>query len=101
MVRNLFARRSRTEEPRTEDQEQIEQAVEKTRQGKFSRISDLFRQPIITEETWEELEGLLVQADVGPVTAMTLVESARREVEREELKTPVEAETAVRRQMVE
>jgi fused signal recognition particle receptor len=101
MVRNLFARRSRTEQERTEEQEQIDQAVRKTREGVFGRISDLFRQPIITEETWEELEDLLIQADVGPVTAMKLVEGARKEVEREELKTPIEAETAIRRQMVE
>jgi fused signal recognition particle receptor len=33
--------------------------------------------------------------------ALELVEGARKQVEREELKTPVEAETAVRRQMVE
>ena len=101
MVRNIFSRRSRTEQERTEEQEQIDQAVRKTREGVFGRISDLFRQPIITEETWEELEDLLIQADVGPVTAMKLVEGARKEVEREELKTPVEAETAVRRQMVD
>jgi fused signal recognition particle receptor len=47
------------------------------------------------------LEELLIQADVGPSTAVTLVENARKEVEREEYRTAVEAETAVRRQMVE
>lgn len=100
-MRNLFARRAQRQEPRTEEQEQIDQAVRKTREGAFGRITNLFRQPVITDETWEELEDLLIQADVGPTTALTLVEGARKEVEREDLKTPVEAETAVRRQMVE
>lgn len=107
-MRNLFGRvrrRERTEEEQQEEQrlehEQMEQAVEKTREGALGRISNLFRQPIITEETWEELEDLLIQADVGPTTALKLVENARKEVEREEMRTPVEAETAVRRQMVE
>jgi fused signal recognition particle receptor len=100
MLRNLF-RREPSEQEKAEDREHLEEAVEKTRQGAFGRISDLFRQPIITEETWEELEDLLIQADVGPATALTLVDRARKQVEREELKTPVEAETAVRRQMVE
>lgn len=102
-MRNIFSRRrSRAEdEVRTEEQEQMDEAVAKTREGVFGRIGDLFRQPVITEETWEELEDLLIQADVGPVTAVHLVERARKEVEREELKTPVEAETAVRRQMVD
>jgi len=91
-VRNLFARKQ---------DKKIEQAVERTREGAFGRISNLFRQPIITEETWEELEELLIQADVGPATAIALVEGARSQVEREEMKTPVEAETAIRRQMVD
>lgn len=95
-MRNLFRRGDRTRE-----QEQIDEAVRKTREANFGRISDLFRQPVITEETWEELEDLLIQADVGPATALTLVERARKQVEREALQTPVEAETAVRRQMVD
>ncbi len=103
-MRNLFGRvrrRERSEEEIQLEHEQMEQAVEKTREGAFGRISNLFRQPIITEETWEELEDLLIQADVGPTTAITLVERARKQVEREEMQTPVEAETAVRRQMVD
>lgn len=100
MLRNLF-RREPSEQERAEERERLEQAVEKTRQGSFGRISDLFRQSVITEETWEELEDLLIQADIGPTTALSLVERARKEIDREELKTPVEAETALRRQMVE
>lgn len=91
-MRNLFAR---------QDKKQIDEGVRRTREGAFSRISTLFRQPVITEETWDELEELLIQADVGPATAERLVQGARSRVEREELKTPVEAETAVRQQMVE
>lgn len=103
-MRNLFGRvrrRERTEEEIQLEHEQLEQAVEKTREGAFGRISNLFRQPVITDETWQELEDLLIQADVGPTTAIKLVENARKQVEREELRTPVEAETAVRRQMVD
>jgi fused signal recognition particle receptor len=101
-VRRLFSRRREQEQQLTpEDQQHLDEAVQKTKEGAFSRISGLFRQPIITDETWEILEDYLVQADVGPVTAMKLVEAARKDVEREELQTPVEAETAVRRQMVD
>lgn len=91
-MRNLFRRR--------ENREKIEQGVEKTKSGAFERISDLFKQQVITDETWEELEELLIQADVGPVTALALVDSARRDVQREEMRTPVEAETSMRREMV-
>ncbi|GAC1327999.1 MAG: signal recognition particle-docking protein FtsY [Chloroflexota bacterium] len=100
-MRNIFSRRRRQSTITEEEQEQLDHSVEKTREGVFGRISDLFRQAVITDETWEELEELLIQADVGPATALTLVENARKQVQREELKTPVEAETAVRLQMVE
>jgi len=100
-VRNLFRRGQDQAAAATEERQNVEQAVQKTREGVFGRISELFRQPVITDETWEELEDLLIRADVGPTTSLKLVEGARREVDREELKTPVEAETAVRRQMVE
>jgi fused signal recognition particle receptor len=98
-VRNFFRRVAGA--PKTEEQEQIDQAVVRTREGNFGRIAALFREAIVTDETWEELEDLLVQADVGPATAMTLVGNARREVDGLETRTAVEAETALRRQMVE
>ncbi|GAC1401854.1 MAG: signal recognition particle-docking protein FtsY [Chloroflexota bacterium] len=98
-MRNLFSKRDKQKD-RIEDQAHVEQAVAKTREGVFGRIGDLFKQQIITEDTWEDLEELLIQADVGPITASTLVTAARKEVERQELRTAVEAETAVRRNMV-
>lgn len=98
-MRNIFARRD--EKAQEEDQAHIEEAVSRTREGSFSRIAGLFRQPVITEETWEELEDLLIQADVGPSAAVQLVEGAQAKVGDEEHRTPVEAETAVRRQMVQ
>lgn len=98
-MRNLFRRA--TGAPKTEEQEQIDQAVTKTREASFGRIASLFREAIVTEETWEELEDMLIQADVGPATSMKLVEGARKEVEKLPERTAVEAETALRRQMVE
>ncbi len=98
-MRNLFKREPKPAE-RAEDREQIDRAVAKTREGVFGKISGLFREQVITDDTWEELEDLLIQADVGPATAVQLVEAARAQVQREELRTPVEAETAVRRNMV-
>lgn len=98
-MRNIFRRRDRSE-PLTEEQEQIDHAVQKTREGSFGRIAGLFREQVITDETWDELEELLIQADVGPQTALALVAGARKEVEQGETRTAVEAETAVRRQMV-
>jgi fused signal recognition particle receptor len=39
----------------------------------------------ITEETWEDLEALLIQADVGVPTTVYLVDTLRERVRREGL----------------
>ena len=43
--------------------------LEKTRKATFGRIATLFGTTEITEETWEELEALLIQADLGVETS--------------------------------
>jgi signal recognition particle GTPase len=37
----------------------------KTRKQTFGRLATLFGAADISEETWDELESLLVQADIG------------------------------------
>ena len=95
-------RKSSAEVPLTAEEVQtIEEGARKTREGVFGRVSALFRRPVIDEETWEELAELLIESDMGPNLAFQLVENARSIVEGEELKNPVEAETALRLQLVE
>jgi fused signal recognition particle receptor len=49
----------------------------KTRKQTFGRIATLFGAADITEDTWEELESLLVQADIGVETTDSVVEALR------------------------
>jgi fused signal recognition particle receptor len=51
----------------------------------FGQIVSVLGMGEIDHETWEDLEALLVQADVGVPTTMALVESMRQQVEREGL----------------
>ena len=99
----LFWRRRKATAPElvAEETETIEHSAQKTRESVFGRVSGSFRRAVIDEATWEELEELLVQSDMGPNLAFKLVEQAREMVEGEELKTPVEAETALRKQLVD
>jgi fused signal recognition particle receptor len=57
-----------------------QESLTKTRHSFFGRIASLFRQDKVTEETWEELEMLLLQADVGAKTTIRLVEALRARV---------------------
>jgi fused signal recognition particle receptor len=52
----------------------------KTRQSFFGRIAQMFGNTDITEETWEELEALLIQADMGLDTSQTVLEYLQEEV---------------------
>jgi fused signal recognition particle receptor len=58
----------------------IRDSLTKTRRSFFGQISGLLGGGEITEETWEDLEALLVQADVGVNTTITLVHRLREQV---------------------
>ena len=59
----------------------LEKSSEKSREGVFSKIAGLFEQPRpIDDDLWDELEELLLQADVGVQTTDQLMEIMRNEV---------------------
>ena len=68
-----FIRRSET------DAENTRRATEKTRRGLIGRVASLFRGSDLDEELWEELEEVLISADVGVESTMELVDRLREE----------------------
>ena len=58
----------------------IRDSLTKTRRSFFGQISGLLGPGEITEETWEDLEALLVQADVGVNTTIVVVDALREQV---------------------
>lgn len=58
--------------------QRISQSLSKTRAGVFRRIRSLFGQGALDEAAWEELEILLLQADVGVSTTTALLNELRR-----------------------
>src|ERR1700730_11143549 len=62
----------------------LDKSVEKSRDGVFARIASIFEQPRpIDDALWDELEELLLEADVGVQTTDQLLEILRNEVELE------------------
>lgn len=59
--------------------------LEKTRKTTFGRIATFFGATEITDETWEELEALLIQADLGVETTTEIVENLHEMVREEGL----------------
>src|SRR5215207_11710350 len=86
---------------RAEPDLQLEQGLEKTRRGVFSEISRLFDRETIDEELYEDLEMLLIQADVGWNVTQELIESMRRKVAEGRIVDPGYAREILRWDMVE
>ncbi len=60
----------------------LDKSVERSREGIFARLASIFEQPRpIDDDLWDELEELLLQADVGVQTTDQLLEILRNEVE--------------------
>ena len=55
----------------------MDNSVKKSRESFFGRLAGVFQRREIDEELWEELEELLIQADVGVETADSLIETLR------------------------
>ena len=65
-----------------------EEAVKKTRQTWFRRVATLFQGPRLTEDLWDELEELLISADVGVGTTERLLQRLREQVRNEHVTQP-------------
>ncbi|QSF47236.1 signal recognition particle-docking protein FtsY [Paenibacillus tianjinensis] len=76
--------------------------LEKTRKGFVEKVSDLIiRRKKIDEEFYEELEEILIGADVGVNTVMTLVEELRTEVKQKRIEDAAELQPILSRKLME
>lgn len=71
----------------------------KTSKATFGRIAGLLGATEITPDTWDELEALLIQADLGIETATEIIESLQRIVRTEGLLRSDELEAALREEL--
>jgi fused signal recognition particle receptor len=80
--------------------EKTDQAVERTRRSWFKRLVGVFERSQIDGELWEELEEILIGADVGLETTEKVLDSVRERVRREGMKLPVEAREALKDELL-
>jgi fused signal recognition particle receptor len=79
----------------------LQHSLTRTRQSFFGRIAGILAQTDITEGTWEELEALLIQADVGADTTIELVDALREQVGRDGVHRADEMQALLKTQLVE
>ncbi len=82
---------------RETDAENTRRATEKTRGGIFGRVASIFRNSDLDEDLWEQLEEILISADVGVESTIELVDRLRDE----RPASPEEALEILKREMVE
>ncbi|HHE70924.1 MAG TPA: signal recognition particle-docking protein FtsY [Chloroflexi bacterium] len=63
----------------------IVESLRKTRRSIFGQIVNLLGAGDIDEETWEDIEALLMQGDVGVETTLALIDRVRARVQQEGL----------------
>lgn len=78
---------------------QIEKGLEKTRRGVFSEITRLFDRSALDDELYEDLEMLLIQADVGWDVSQQLVAELQQRVRDEKIINPADAREILRLEM--
>jgi fused signal recognition particle receptor len=77
----------------------IRESLTRTRQSVFGQIASVLGAGDITEETWEDLEALLIQADVGVPTTLYLVDRLHDRVRAEGLLTADQLVTALKEEL--
>ena len=70
--------------------------LEKTRKVAFGRIANFLGTSELSNDTWEELEAILIQADMGMETAMVVIDAIREKVRLEGLTKTGEVMEALR-----
>lgn len=78
----------------------IVESLRKTRRNIFGQIVNLLGAGDIDEETWEDIEALLVQGDVGVETTLALIDRLRTRVQQEGLHRADQLRQALREEIL-
>lgn len=77
-----------------------QQAVKRSRETWFGKIAKLFDQARVEDTVWDELEELLIAADVGVATTQKLIEMVKQRVRTEKLNEATQVRAALEEEMV-
>lgn len=78
----------------------IRDSLTKTRKSFFGQITGLLGGGQITEETWEDLEALLVQSDLGVSTTVAVVDHLREQVLKGKARNTRELQDLLRQELL-
>ena len=80
--------------------DKTEKAVKRSRESWFGKVARLFDRTSVEAEVWDELEELLIAADVGMATTQKLIEKVKQRVRTEKLSEGMLVREALKEEMV-
>ncbi|MGR5985180.1 signal recognition particle-docking protein FtsY [Bacillus cytotoxicus] len=82
--------------------EKFKQGLEKTRNSFADKVNDLvYRYRKVDEDFFEELEEILISADVGVTTVMELIDQLKDEVKRRNIQDPKEVQAVISEKLID
>ena len=80
--------------------DKVQEGLKKSRESWFSRMVQIVQRRQLDESLWEELEELLISADVGVATSTSLIERVRAEASSRSLKEAEEVIDLLKAELV-
>ena len=80
--------------------DKVQEGLKKSRESWFSRMVQIVQRRQLDESLWEELEELLISADVGVATSISLIERVRAEALSRNLKEAEEVIDLLKAELV-
>jgi len=77
-----------------------EEAVKRSKDTWFSKITRLFDRTTLDQDVWDQLEELLIAADVGLDTTEKLIQKLRRRVDKEKATQPDQVKEILKEEIV-
>jgi fused signal recognition particle receptor len=76
------------------------EGLDRTRKTAFGRIASLFGGAEITPDTWDELEAILIQADVGVETTEGIIKSLRNTTEKNHISRSSDLQDLLKKELL-
>jgi len=80
--------------------QKLEQSLQKTRRGVFKQVIEIFQRSEIDEEFYDDLEAVLIGADIGADTTDRLMDELRAQIRERGIRAPAEAQEILRADMI-
>ena len=80
--------------------DKTQQGLKRSRETWFGKVAGLFDRTRVGDEVWDELEELLIAADVGVTTTQKLIEKVKQRIKAEKLSEGTQVRAVLKEEMV-